>query len=134
MCKSAPMNRKKRVALCVAALLMAMTCLFVAVPAPSASAQTPVSGTFTLSSGTGNGTYDTVTGETVTGVANWMAYILAFLKEIAGRLFDLASGGFAWAETDGEWVLVHRELPEMTEIGKNLVGRLMIIFTYGGRS
>jgi len=61
------MNLKKKVALCLAALLLAMTCVFVAVPAPSASAQTPVSGTFTLGNATGTGTYDPVTGETVTG-------------------------------------------------------------------
>lgn len=134
MSKSVSVNRKKKVALCVAALLLAMTCVFVGVPAPSASAQTPVSGTFTLGSGTGNGTYAPVTEKTVTGVANWMAYILAFLKEIVGRLFDLASGGFAWAKMDRQWVLVHQQLPEMTDMGKNLVGRLMTIFTYGGGS
>ena len=61
------------------------------------------------------------------GVANWMAYIISFLTEMAGHLFDLDSGGFAWAKMDGEWVLVHRELPEMTEMGKNLVGSLMTI-------
>ena len=130
MSRLVPMNPKK-VALCVAAVLV-VTCVFVAVPAPSASAQGPVSGSVALSSGTGNGTCDPVSGETVTGVANWMAYILSFFEEMAGRLFDLGSGGFTWANIDGEWVLVSRQLPEMTEMGKDFVGRLMTAFTYGG--
>ena len=66
-------------------------------------------------------------GTVMGGMANWIAYILSFLKEIAGYLFDLGSGGLAWAKMDGEWVLVHREIPEMTDMGKSIVGSLMTI-------
>lgn len=61
------------------------------------------------------------------GMANWMAYIISFLEEMAGYLFVPDSGGFSWAKMDGEWVLVHQQLPQMTEMGKDIVDSLMTI-------
>lgn len=61
------------------------------------------------------------------GVANWMAYIISFLTEMAGHLFDLDSGGFTWQEVNHEWYLVDRELLEITEMGKSIAGSLMTI-------
>ncbi len=61
------------------------------------------------------------------GMANWMAYIISFLQEMAGHLFEAGSGGFTWQKVDYEWYLVGRELPEMTDMGKNIVGSLMTI-------
>jgi len=61
------------------------------------------------------------------GMANWMAYIISFLQEMAGHLFEAGSGGFTWQKVDCEWYLVGHNLPEMTEMGKNIVGSLMTI-------
>ena len=59
------------------------------------------------------------------GLASWMAYILALVQQFGSHLFAPGSQGFQWQQYDGEYHLVSAKLPELSNTGTDIISALM---------
>jgi hypothetical protein len=64
-------------------------------------------------------------GEVVRGgmLVNMLVYVWSFLREVAGHWFEPGGGtNWQWSDSDNDWVLVGKKIPDMTPEGKAMVG------------
>jgi len=66
------------------------------------------------------------------GVASWVVYLWALMDSIWGYLFDLESGDIVFAKAaDGQWVLAHMHVPQLTAKGEDIISAIMTMIHNG---
>ncbi len=59
--------------------------------------------------------------------ANWLAHLISLIQEYGAHLFVPNSGGLVWDKIDGQWVIIHANLPLLNTDGKYFVDSLFTI-------
>lgn len=125
------MNRfdliKKPILVAIAVLTLVMATAVV-MPATLASAQThfpPDSSLIRVSNGEGPNN-----GEVVRGgmLVNMLVYVWSFLREVAGHWFEPGGTTWQWSDSDNDWVLVEKKIPDMTPQGKAMVSAFVDVY------
>jgi len=61
------------------------------------------------------------------GLAGYLAYVMALLREFGSNFFVPDSGGFAWEKTGNIWHLTAANLPQLSDAGENFIKLLVTI-------